>query len=380
MKKIILLLLILITEISYSQTNEYKGYLEELYVARQPSPRAEAMGRGHVADNQNDFGSFYNPALTSLSEGLNINTSFSSKFFYSDSAFYNYFGASYKLKNIGSFSLSKYRFDYGQEFYVTTAFEPEGTGEKYRIYYDIYTLNYSREIIKDFYAGLNVNFVDNHNPDLASVPKTEKNLVTAFDIGLLKKFRFAASADNSVSHSVNAGLSVNNFTSSKFVFKSTEAGVTYTSDAYLPVIFRLGGSYYFIQMGNKLRKNGEQFSILAHLEYEKILNTAKYETYKAGAEFKLFDILALRLGWLSRNSHGTSSVFAYNTDEFTDLIYGAGVKIPVDLIFKINTPVSLMVDYVNLKHPQRFSNTGNVQPEFKRHSTLGISLNWVPGL
>ena len=119
MKKFWLFILLLISELSYSQSNEYKGYLEELYIARQPSPRAEAMGRGHVADNQNDFGSFYNAALTSLSEGLTVNTSFSHNYFFTDSAFYNYIGASYNLKGIGSFSLSRYHFNYGQEFLYT---------------------------------------------------------------------------------------------------------------------------------------------------------------------------------------------------------------------------------------------------------------------
>jgi len=93
----------------FSQTTGYNGFLEELYVARQPSPRAEAMGRGLAADVQNDFGSFYNPALTSNEDGLKLNTSFSNKYYGNDSAFFNYFGASYKLRNVGTFGLSKYQ-------------------------------------------------------------------------------------------------------------------------------------------------------------------------------------------------------------------------------------------------------------------------------
>lgn len=377
MKKLLIVALLIISGISYSQSNEYRGYLEELYVARQPSPRAEAIGRGHVADNQNDFGSFYNPALTSLSEGLVVNTSFSHKYFYTDSAFYNYFGASYKLKNVGTFSLSRYHFNYGQEFDATSIFNPDGSGEKYQIYYDIFTLNYSREIYKDFFAGVNINLIDNHNPDISIVPHTRSNVMPAFDIGLLKKFNLTSVTNSLVLQSVNLGLSVNNFTSSKFVYEDSVS----SSDAYLPVIFRLGGSYNVNVKGNSIKKNGNVFSLLAHLEYEKILNTAKYETYKVGGEVTLWDIVSLRAGWFLRSANVTRSVFSYNLGEFNQFTYGAGVKIPVDAIFNMKTPISVSIDYVNMKQPQKINYAVAIEyPEYKRFNTLGVSLNWVPGL
>lgn len=369
--------MLLISGLSYSQSNEYNGYLEELFIARQPSPRAEAMGRGHVADNQNDFGSFYNAALTSLSEGLKVNTSFSHNYYSTDSAFYNYFGASYKLKNIGTFSLSRYHFNYGQEFLYTTAYNPEGTGEKYQIYYDIYILNYSREIFKDFYAGLNINLTDNYMPDISVFAQNSKKIVPSFDIGFLKKINLPVSSNSFLSQSVNLGLSINNFTSAKYTYSDTVS----SSDAYLPVIFRFGGSYNLNVKGNSIKKNGNVFSLLAHLEYEKVLNTAKYETYKIGGEVVVWDILALRAGWFSRNANITRSVFSYNLGAFSQFTYGAGVKIPLDVIFNMKTPLSMSIDYVNLELKNRERNymMGIEEQELKNYNTFSINMNWVPG-
>ncbi len=379
MKKIWLLLFILTSGISYSQTN-YDGFMEELYVGRQPSPRAEAMGRGLAADNQNDFGSYYNPALTSNGEGLKINTSFSNKYYYADKAYWNYFGATYKLKNIGSFGLSNYHFNYGYELPITTAANPEGDGSTYQIHYDMTSLNYSREIAKDFSAGINITAINHHNE--TSLITVDKNMAYTFDLGVLKKFSLPSFSNANLSHSINIGSSIYNITGAKFVFISNEFGTgLVSSDALLPSIFRGAVGYNFNAKGNVFGRTGNTFSIISNFEYEKILNTAKYETYKAGAEFKLFDILGLRLGWLSRNTNSTRSVFSYNLGEFTQFKYGAGVKIPLDLIFKMSTPLSVTVDYVNLKQPQRIDYMiGSEQQEYKRYNTLGISLNWVPGM
>ncbi|MBS1492518.1 MAG: hypothetical protein JST55_03345 [Bacteroidetes bacterium] len=363
MRKILVLILLLVSGITYSQSDKYDGYLEELFLARQPSARAEAMGRGHVADNQNDFGSFYNPALSGLSEGLNINTSFSGRYYNSRQSFFNYFGATYKLNKIGSIGLSRYHFDFNEEYSVSTIYKPY-----------IYTLNFSREMVKDFYAGVNINLVEDNNPRFPVREFNNKGLVPTFDFGVLKNFEIHAVQNKFESHKFKLGLSVNNFTNSKYVYSDLD----FTYNVYLPVIFRIGGSYDFIQKGDRLKKNGEEFSFLGYFEFEKILNIAKYYTYKAGCEFCIYDILFFRMGYVSRNAGFTNSILSYYLSKFTQFTYGAGVKIPLDLIFKMKTPLLIKVDYVNLRQPGRDNGGLNTEVPYPNFNTIGINLNWVP--
>jgi len=381
MKKFILSLYVLIlftvsSQISFAQNTEYSGFLEELFIARQPSPRAEAMGRGLAADNQNDFGSYYNPALTSLTDGLQVNTSFSNRYSYYDSSFYNYFGASYKLKNMGSFGLSRYQYNIGFDIEESTASQPEGTGNIYRIYYDLFSLNYSREVVKDFYAGININAVDIHNS--SSVITLDKKILYTLDIGLLKKISLPGFTNTGISHSVSVGTSFYNVTNSKYVFTYTGVPVSGSGDVHLPVIFRGAASYNLKLKGTGFAKNSSDFALLTNFEYEKILNTARYETYKFGAELTIKDILSLRVGHFSRKANVKSTIFDYNTGEFSQFTYGGGIKIPLHLIFNMKTPLSLSIDYVNLKQP--------TNPDFitstivlKNYNTFAVKLNYIPG-
>jgi hypothetical protein len=380
MKKFWLLTFLMTSGLSFSQSNEYRGFMEELYVARQPSPRAEAMGRGLAADNQNNFASYYNPALTSNGEGLKINTSFSKRYYHADKAYWNYFGATYKLKNVGSFGISNYHYNYGYDLAITTPANPKGDGNTYQIYYDMTSLNFSREIVKDFSAGINITAINHHNE--TTLITADKNIAYTIDLGVLKKFTLPSFSDANLSHSVNIGSSLYNITGAKFVFTSDPFGTGPSSgDVNLPVIFRGAVGYNLNMKGKVFGRSSNMFSVITNFEYEKILNTAKYDTYKAGAEFNFHDLISLRAGYFSRVANLTHTVYSGNIGTYSQFTYGAGIKIPVDLIFNISSPVSLSVDYVNLKIPYRDVNSVNTSLPYDhgRYNTFSASLNLIPG-
>ncbi len=346
-------------QISFSQetSTKYRGYMQQLFQERQPSPRAEAMGRGIFANNENEFSSFYNPAQTSLGKGLDVNFSHSSNYLSDNGVNYNYIGASYNYKKIGSFGLSRY---YMRAFPVT-----DETGVEFgRQTYSLYTLNYSREITKDFYAGINFNLIHTFMPS-RSTSNVKANDIFPIDIGLYKKFTINTSASPYLTHSVQVAGSLYNITGAKATFDNLEI----FPNSVLPVILRLGTSYNL-----EFRKSQESkmLNVFVHFGYENVLNSytgaeGYFNNVKFGGEVTLWDILSLRAGY---NTKSTETIYSEMKSQFT---YGAGVKIPLEKVFKNDTPISLYIDYVNMKqpYPKEFGD----MPNF---NTIGLRINYIP--
>lgn len=147
MKTVWLFFFVILSNNLYSQetyeNNMYFGTLATLYVYHTPSAKAEAMGRGQVANNSGDYGAYYNPALTSLSSGVKFNYSYTEVGRAKPSL--HYYEASYSNKKFGSIGLSAYHYSKDQQNIY--AFKDKYSGG----YYDaIYNLNYSREVLKGF--------------------------------------------------------------------------------------------------------------------------------------------------------------------------------------------------------------------------------------
>lgn len=349
---------------NYFQSDKYSGTLAELYLHRQPSAKAEAMGMGSVANNDADFGSYYNPALTSLSNGVTVNTSFSNPYYLATKSKFNYFGASYSDKKLGSFGLSRYFWTLGEDIIITNEMGVEtGTLDSYN--FSLYSLNYSREIINDFFAGVNLGIAHIHFPVPPSEAFEFKDAFT-IDIGLLKKVTLDNPSKN-VKHSVSFGASVINISGSKI--KATYEGTT--EDNLLPIVIRAGGNYNIKIKGNSLIPGGNLFESLTHVEYRNVTNSDYYKTFSIGEEFTLSDIFILRLGYFSQTVEQET---IYNVGSQSKFTYGAGVKLPLNKIFKMNNTLNLGIDYVNMTPPS-FSKT---YTDWDNFQTLGVSLKWIP--
>jgi outer membrane receptor protein involved in Fe transport len=80
MKKLVLYLLIITPFASFGQYDY--GFLQEIFFGRQPSARAEALGRSYAAVDGDLTTIFFNPAGTATLKGLEIDGSYAAPYFY----------------------------------------------------------------------------------------------------------------------------------------------------------------------------------------------------------------------------------------------------------------------------------------------------------
>ncbi|MBN8570890.1 MAG: PorV/PorQ family protein [Ignavibacteria bacterium] len=352
---------------SSQYTSKYDGTLAELYLYRQPSAKAEAMGRGMVANNNADFGSYYNPALTSLGKGINFNSSYSTPYYLATESKFNYLGISYSDEKLGSFGLSRYYWTLGEEIVYTTETGQEILTVDPDLNYSLYTLNYSREIVKDFFAGINLGLVHLHFPQpitLANEIATPKDAFTA-DIGVIKRFNLESSAYKKVNQSIQLAGSVVNFTGSKITYNNNDG------TSLLPIILRLGGSYNVKFKGGSIFPNSNLYESLTHIEYQNVTNSDYNKAFMIGEEFIFSDIFILRAGFFTQT---VGLETQYNEGSQSQFTYGAGIKLPLNYIFNMKNTLSLGIDYVNME-PPTFSKSYKSWDHF---NTINLNLKFIP--
>ena len=119
--------------------------------------------------------------------------------------------------------------------------------------------------------------------------------------------------------------------------------------------------------------NTNDIELLSHLEYENVVNATSDFKFiiKFGQEITIGDLFSLRAGYFSQkiNNHGNPDI----ESSFSQFTYGAGLKIPLSTIFKMRNPLSLSIDYVNLKQPTALT-TLNVD----KFNTISFNLNFNP--
>lgn len=357
MKKIFICIpLLFFYSLSFSQSiTEPSG----IYLTLQPSAKAEAMGKGLVANQTYDFGTFYNPASTSLSEGLILNASISNKYS-GENAKFNYQGASYNFKKAGSGAISRY-------------YLGSGPDNNYNIDGDIfnftlYTLNYSREVLNDFFVGVNLNLITSHTPEFNSffygISSAKNTSTGSFDLGILNRIVLKKPAAGNTSQAVMLGASFANVSGSSIK--------VFGSKRKLPRIFKAGASYDIKLFKNNLIKNTNAIGLFAHIEFEKEMEFDRADILKAGNEITLFDILSLRTGvyYIDKSSSRSGDVY------FT---YGAGLNLPVNNFTDGKLPFKLNIDYVNLKHLEKDSDF-YIQDyyNYENFNVVSMKLSWLP--
>lgn len=307
--------------------NQYKGVLSQLYFERQPDPKSEAMGRGMSANSETDFGSYYNPALSSLGKGVNFHLSHTYQ--HKKNSDYDYIGISYNNVKTGGFSISKYNWAYGRT-----------EGDNARFHNSIHTLNYSRDIGKDCYAGVNLNlvhmgFVRQYMFFEESGYDQKSSDAFSIDIGFLKKLVLESSSQNENLKVLQFGAAVYNVTGSVIRNKNTD-------DYYetLPIILRLGMSYNLKLLDEEIKAKSTEFQSFTHFELESILNGSDNPIFKLGQEFIISDLLILR-GGLSTGGVEKSHYINSNDPSVT---FGAGFKIGVNNFLKSADRATFVLD------------------------------------
>lgn len=343
--------------------------MQELYFDRQPSSKAESMGGGLSAYTENEFGSYYNPALTSLSNGLVVNTSFSNNYRSNEKGGFKYLGATYKIKNIVTIGFSRYDFYYGDDYYASNGMEAMFVD----LHNTITALNISKEIFKDFYAGVNLEIIK-ANEIFFYFPKIGERNLYPIDIGILKKFNLPNKSSN-ITQSIQVGSSLYNLNNVEYDYDYylSFINVFGTHHILLPVTFRLGASYNLKFKENRILKDFNIINFLAHAEMEKVLNSNLYTRLKFGCELTLLDILSLRAGYYFGNTY----VYKLASD-YTPLTYGIGLNIPFNSLFNMSSTISISIDYVHLNQPPEWDLWHENLYTYDYFKTLSANLRWVP--
>lgn len=319
---------------------DYRGAYTEMFFGRQPSSRAEAMGRGYVTIDGDMDAYFYNPAGIANINFLDVKLTTSSPFYGIDKGRYYQFGLGYNLNNIIiGFNINL--MSYGREYYVTNENPFEPSSKKFTPYLLNYTLTMATPLSKNLSVGCNINrFTENYGDDPHST--------LFFDVGTIYKYKltsFFASEDE-----ISFGGSIRNFTFSKVKYDYV--------DEELPVISRFGVSYSFLP-----EINNNTIEVLCQAEYQYLVNYDYRDGLHLGLETKFYEVFSLRCGYYYEN------IDSDNTDQLTDFTYGLGVDIPV---YKFTDyPISLQIDYTSLPQVSYSQNY-----DWDNFNSFTVKLSW----
>ena len=364
MKRYILYFTVLIMSLNlcdaYSQN--YNGSSQELFFGWQASARAEAMGRGLSAVTGDALSFYYNPAGLASAEGLNLFGSFAGPYYTLDTADYNYFGASYKIKKYGAVGFSRDYFTYGYDVIKTDEFgNITGT---YEPHYTNYRLTLSSEVIKDLFVGLNMNLFQPRLSDneftVGNETGSGNSDVFYVDLGVIKSLNIKS---KKLQHNFN-------FATSMINLNFAEVKMVDASQADpLPVIFRLGASYNLLIEDMSIISKLRSYNILLNLEYEDLFNSKYYGGFHSGLEFTFLEMLSLRGGYYTQKIQECENC----KDNLSEFTYGFGVNVPVNQLSKGKVPLEVKFDYVNLKQPSQI----NDKDDWNNFHVYTFRASWI---
>jgi hypothetical protein len=302
------------------------------------------MGGGLVAYPEYDFSSWYNPATVGLSE--KVTTQYSLINIPMRNSYFNDFTVSYNSGKYGAIGISLNSLAF-------TEYTNLGTNVP-NWKYELNSVNYSYQPVKNFFAGINLNMLS---------IKTSGNSGTQYpvDIGALKIFELPKS--NHLLQKITLGSSLYNINNVKF-----EMPNYYNNEIQpLPVILRFGASYN-IQYFETMNSNSESIlNFLCHFEYENLLNSGLFTTYKAGFNINFIEILAIRLGYFTRKIGDDSDPSSIQHQ----ITYGIGLKLPVSKWTGGIIPVNARLECSTIQQPL----LGTID-RFYDLNTFNISVRW----
>jgi hypothetical protein len=354
MKKVLLILFFAIPLFSFGQYQD--GFMQEFYFGRQPSARAEALGKGYSSIDGDLATIFYNPAGTATLKGAEINTSFASPYYFLEKAKYNFISAGYNVNPYLTIGISRNHYTMGEEVYLSDDMgNPISKG--YAPTTSLYSLNISSQPIKNLFIGLNSNYL------LWKLFDESANSIY-FDFGVIKKFEFAQKT--TLNHTINIGASIKNLNYAKIKWDLN--GNEFEAD--LPVITRYGVNYQIQLNKNWISESLNTFGLLVQADYQYLLNSDYHNGYNTGLELMFLEILSVRVGYYQESQDDYDSP-ALNANELSEFTYGLGLQIPLDKLTKI--PLKINFDYASLPQPS-FTKS---QPSFENFSTYTLRVNYL---
>lgn len=321
--KILTLLLVFNQGICYCQYDA--PFLPEFFFWRQPSARAEAMGKAYTSVS-GDLGCIhFNPAGISKIKPVELNTSYTPPNNYLTKGYYTYAAAGININRYLQLAASHFRFDFGKTQIINVTKRP--FEEKF-----VFTI--ASEPLKKFQAGVNVNYF-NWQQGLTTPTHT-----VFLDAGLLKEFTLKEQVK--FNHAIKAGASISNFNFASIKDNNLSGMVTTFK---LPVITRLGFNYEVISKKSKKDKYDNDIRIMLISEYQLLLNSKYRSGLRLGGEFSLYNVISLRAGWYNEKvfNHNFPDI---NKSVIQDFTYGLGLRFPIYRI--TNFPITVNFDYTSL--------------------------------
>jgi len=296
--------------------------------------RPISMGGAFSATADDVSALYWNPAGVSRIQGSEALFSYSNWF--ADIS-YNWSGAALNLGGMGTLGLSVTYLDYG-EMEITTLAEQDGTGQMFDANDLALALSYAYNLTDRFSVGGSAKYIQQRiwNSSASTV---------AFDLGVLYysdiyDIRIGASISNFGSEMTLSGkdLLVQHDIDQQIEGNNDEILASLKTDSYpLPLLFRIGLAADIIDVDD------HTFTIAV----DALHPNDNFETLNIGAEYVLYDLIALRGGY--------KSLFLDNSEE--------GLTLGVGLKYTFAPGLGFYFDYAY----QEFGVLDNTQ-----HFTLGL--------
>jgi hypothetical protein len=298
--KTILFSLLIITQIS---AQNKVGTTAADFLAIPIGARATAMGGAFVANAKDVTAAYWNPGALAKLSSSEFTASYADWIFGTN---HNWAGLVIKLDNDNAFAISFNQVDYGEEE-ITTAQEPNGTGQFWDAADIAIGISYSRNLTDRFSIGGTFKYIN-------SKIWNESATAFALDVGLLFITQF---------NGLRLGMNISNFGTemqldgpdlfqpididpSSFGNNQNISGQLETDSWDLPLIFTVGVGMDVL--------NSEDWIVTVATDAVYPLNTTGY--LNAGAELVWSNILYLRGGY--------NSIFEEASEE--GLSAGIGLK------------------------------------------------------
>ena len=325
---------------------DYRDAYSELFFGRQPSSRAEAIGRGYVTIDGEMDAYFYNPAGIANINSMDVKFTTSSPYYLIDKGRYYQFGLGYNLNNSIVIGLNINLMSYGKEFYVIDE-NMFGPFKKVTPYLLNYTLTIATSLSDALSVGWNINyFTENYGDD--------PHGTFFFDAGTIYKHKLTSFF--ALENEVSFGASIRNFTFSKVKYDSDKEA--------LPVISRFGVSYSFLPNVDK-----NIIEVLCQAEYQYLLNYGYRDGLHMGLEIEFFKMIALRCGYYYENINDYG--FTENEDQLSDITYGLGINLPVQKFTDFS--INLQIDYTSLQQVSYVT----YNDDWENFDSITIKLSWI---
>ncbi len=314
----------------------YNGLLSELFFERQPSARAEAMGRTYGVVGNDVAVTFFNPAALGRVKNMQLEATYINL---PGTNFYSFFGTAYQVNRFAGFGLSRFHFDRGVKSYV-------GADDK-TYFYDTFSSNYgltfASQPIKNLYLGGKGNYYLYQDE-----PNYTAKAFTA-DLGVLQLFELKPEAP--AIHTLTWGAS---FTNLSLARMGGEA---------LPAFYRFDMAYQVVS-----EKDGRDFmDFIFQMGYKNLVNSRYFTSLHFGGELKVWEVFAIRAGYYVDSGDGS---MAMPNGKFTG---GFGVQVPIDEFSKGRLPIHIQLDFTRLQIEKILSLQPVQQPMF---NTFSFLINW----